>query len=107
MALLLTFAVAYNIPRFFEISWEPLSYEEAKKSGRVDFDANLNPSDNITTYVPTSMRINDLYIRLTVLQIDVLEKMQNYKLNDINLFDFMIKKELNRKCVFQVKNTSE
>ena len=82
VALLLTFAVAYNIPRFFEISWEPLSYEEAKESGRVDFDANLNASDNITTYVPTSMRINDLYIRLLVIQIDALEKMQNYKLNN-------------------------
>ena len=91
MALLLTFAVAYNIPRFFEISWEPLSYEEAKKSGRVDFDANLNPSDNITTYVPTSMRINDLYIRLIVIQIDVLEKTQDLKLNNSNVAYFMIK----------------
>ena len=91
MVLLLTFAVAYNIPRFFEISWEPLSYEEAKKSGRVDFDANLSASDNITTYVPTSMRINDLYIRLLVIQIDVLEKTQNYKSNNIDVVYYVVK----------------
>ena len=66
MVVLLTFAIAYNIPRFFEITWEPTSYEQANQ--RLDFDADLQPGENFSSYKPTDMRINDQYIRLIVLQ---------------------------------------
>ena len=59
MALFLTFAVAYNIPRFFEITWESIAHEKI-----LDFDAELPPGENITSYKPTAMRVNKYYIRL-------------------------------------------
>ena len=69
--VLLTFAIAYNIPRFFEITWEPISYEEATK--RLDFDAELQPGENISSYKPTDMRINGQYIRLIFFPNDTIE----------------------------------
>ena len=62
VGLFLTFAVAYNIPRFFELTWEPVSYENVT----LDFDADLRFGENIARYAPTPMRMNYHYIRLKV-----------------------------------------
>ena len=53
------------------ITWEPISYEEATK--RLDFDAELQPGENISSYKPTDMRINGQYIRLIFFPNDTIE----------------------------------
>ena len=57
----LSFAVAYNIPRFFEITWEPVAHENA-----TGYYVEIFPGENITETRPTDLRMNSYYIRLNV-----------------------------------------
>ena len=63
--MFLTFAIAYNIPRFFEITWETVPYDDINPE---DFDVALIPGENLTRYRPTEMRMNYYYIRFPIIQ---------------------------------------